>query len=253
MRRGSHRLGSWLRLVVGSCLVLVASLGCSREPGLVVAAAASLRDVLMPSPSAASLGETRLVFDASSTLVRQLASGAAFDVVITADRETLDRVREHLDPASVTRILDNVLVLAVRGAAATRPASPRDLVDLPGRIAVAGEAVPAGKYARRCLERQGLLAALSPRLVNADHVRAALTLVASGSVDFAFVYATDVRAAGGDVAIAWQASDAADRVSYWAAATRAGRREAACSFLDWLRGDEFQSRARAQAFRPAGG
>ena len=64
------------------------------------------------------------------------------------------------------------------------------------RIAIGDpEAVPAGVYARRWLERIGLWSALQPRLIPTASVRAALATVERGAADAAIVYRTDLAAA----------------------------------------------------------
>jgi molybdate transport system substrate-binding protein len=108
----------------------------------------------------------------------------------------MDHVAETgaLVPGTRVRVASNQLVMVVpRDSAA--PQSPTDLVAHPGmKIALAIEAVPAGRYAEAALRHAGVWEALSSRdagVVRTDDVRAALSWVARAEVDAAFVYATD--------------------------------------------------------------
>ena len=63
-----------------------------------------------------------------------------------------------------------------------------------GRLAMAlVDAVPAGIYGRQALTSLGRWEALAPRVAQADNVRAALALVATGAAPWGIVYATDAR------------------------------------------------------------
>jgi molybdate transport system substrate-binding protein len=79
----------------------------------------------------------------------------------------------------------------VPATSATRIAGASDLASL-CRLALADpQAVPAGVYARRWLEKAGVWDAVKERVVPALNVRAALAAVESGNVDAAVVYRTD--------------------------------------------------------------
>ena len=56
------------------------------------------------------------------------------------------------------------------------------------------ESVPAGKYGKAALEKLGVWAAVSPHVVRAENVRAALALVEREAAPLGIVYATDARA-----------------------------------------------------------
>lgn len=59
------------------------------------------------------------------------------------------------------------------------------------------DSVPAGKYGKAALERLGIWDRITPRVVRAENVRAALALVERGAAPFGIVYATDARAVKG--------------------------------------------------------
>ena len=76
------------------------------------------------------------------------------------------------------------------------------------------EAVPAGVYARKYLERMGMWDELNERVVPAVNVRAALALVASGAAPVGIVYQTDA-AINNQVQIAFPVTDPnAPRIVY---------------------------------------
>lgn len=193
---------SWSLLVMRTLSILMlVVLGASRttsaqEP-VRIFAAASLTDAL--SAAISELGtahpSTRIVaqFGGSSDLARQILAGAPADLFFSADRRQLDRVASEgfIDDEDRTDVLSNELVVVRHRDEPDTVAGPSDLERL-GRIAMADpEAVPAGVYARRYLESQGLWSRLRARVVPTLDVRGALAAVASGNVDGGFVYRTD--------------------------------------------------------------
>lgn len=140
----------------------------------------------------------RFSYGGSSTLARQVAAGAPADIVILANDAWMDHLaaRGRLTTGTQHTLLHNSLVVI---GAAQEP-ELHALVDLPetigsDRLALAlSEAVPAGIYARAALENLDIWDALRPQIVEADNVRAALSLVAIGAARFGIVYATDAGA-----------------------------------------------------------
>jgi molybdate transport system substrate-binding protein len=63
-----------------------------------------------------------------------------------------------------------------------------------GRVATGDvREVPVGLYAKAALERLGAWTAVEPKMVMAEDVRAALSLVAHGQVPLGIVYETDAK------------------------------------------------------------
>lgn len=227
-----------------------------------VMAASSLTDVLEAVADdfdrGAGQSRTVLTFAGSSRLARQLDEGASADVVLTANAQWMDRLEEqgHIVPDTRVDLLGNTLVVVV-------PAEPggtlSGLTDLTGpawsRVAIAGEAVPGGQYARESLESAGMLATLWTRLVIAGNVRAVLALVAHGEVDAGFVYETDA-AADPRVRIAHVVRAERHRpIRYPVALTPNGQRSPlARSFLAYLQSDDATAHYTAAGFLlpPAG-
>jgi molybdate transport system substrate-binding protein len=215
------------------------------EP-LTVAAAVSLTDVLEEIANAyrvAGGGPVRFNLAGSNLLARQIRNGAPADVFISADEaqmEIIEKAGAVLAGSRVDLVGNQLAVVAtpdrvmfVRQEFARAPAGIR-------RLAIGHPAaVPAGVYARRYLERQGLWAAYEPRLVPTTNVRAALTAVETGSVDAAIVYLTDLSAARTAVlAFAVTARDG-PRIVYPGAVLASSRNQAeAKRFLAFLRQPE---------------
>lgn len=261
------------------CLGQPAACGPGAEPdagdGLSLAAASSLRDLLertLPEfrPAGRAL-DLRVSYAASSTLSRQIEEGARFDVFLSADAFNLDRLGPLVDSSTRRVFLGNTLVLVGRAGLEPPPADPAALAGRPLSVALAGPAVPAGRYARAWLEQAGLLAALESRLVVADSVRATLALVESGAADCGFVYLTDARAAR-HAQLLWSAPPGAGaragtsagtsagqgsgaEIAYVAAALGASTSPWADAFLDWLGGETCLAAALEAGFLPppAGG
>jgi molybdate transport system substrate-binding protein len=215
------------------------------EP-LTVAAAVSLTDVLeeiAKAYTAAGGGPVRFNLAGSNVLARQILNGAPADVFISADEAQMDLVQKAgaLSAGSRVDLVGNQLAVVatpdrvafVRQEFSRAPAGIR-------RLAIGDPAaVPAGVYARRYLEQQGLWAAYEPRVVPTTNVRAALTAVETGSVDAAIVYITDLAVARTAVlAFSVPAKDG-PRIVYPGAALASSRNQAeAKRFLAFLRQPE---------------
>lgn len=176
--------------------------GCGREahpPEILVFAAASTTDALTELGTAFKVQEgiaVHFAFGASSDLARQLIAGAPGDIFLSADLARMDEIQRLglVRPETRRVLLANELavVVAPGGPAITEPAALLDVK----RLSLADpRAVPAGIYAKTWLSAVGLWAALEPRVIPAQDVRAALAAVESGAADAAIVYRTDLAAA----------------------------------------------------------
>jgi molybdate transport system substrate-binding protein len=256
IRRGRRRfLGSLLVLAAcGESSAPTAEAKPSTSgapPTLTIAAAASLRELLEGTAAdfSAAHGDMQLSFDfeASSTLSRKIEAGGAFDVFLSADPDNVDRLKEHIVPATRRAFLSNRLVMVARSDLASPPRDPASLAAGRWSIGLAGPAVPVGKYAREYLERKGLMAALAPRISTADDVRAALALVEAGMVDTSFVYITDANIAK-DAELVWIAPPEDDPgISYVAVVVQGGK-PAAAAYVEWLRSETFLAKAEGLGF-----
>lgn len=210
------------RTSTASCVVLAALLattacgsgeGGSGDRELVVFAASSLSEtftVLAERFEAANPG-TRVVLSngASSTLAQQVVGGAPADVFAAASPATMAVViaagAAAGEPVVFAR---NRLQIAVPKGNPGRVAALADLARTELDVALCAAQVPCGAAAARAFARAGLRAA--PDTLEQD-VKAVLAKVRLGEVDAGLVYATDVRAAGGDVeGVAFPESQAAE-------------------------------------------
>lgn len=136
----------------------------------------------------------------SNLLAKQIIDGAPADVYISANTGWMDEVEKAglITKDGRRDILGNRLVLISHD-----PLPPVNLnahTDLKGmlgnnKLAMAlVDAVPAGQYGKEALKSLGLWDSVAPSVAQADNVRSALALVATGEAPFGIVYATDAHA-----------------------------------------------------------
>ena len=158
-----------------------------------VYAAASLTEALPRiAPNA------RFQFAGSNQLALQIRQGAPADVFASASPLYTQQLhREGLVERPRT-FATNSLVLAMPKR---NPAGIRSVYDLAKRpklkLVVAGAKVPVGLYTREVLKRLELLRVLRMAVSQEPDVKGIVGKLALGEADAGFVYATDVRAAGG--------------------------------------------------------
>lgn len=247
------------RTFIGAAAILVlAALGWwlvgdrrTAPSGPMVLAAASMQGALDEAAAAwAAKGhaEPVLSYAASSAIARQAMSGAPADLLITADRDWMDRADEAgvLVAGSRADLLANRIVLiaprASRIAFDLAPGAPllRALGD--GRLAMADpDSVPAGRYGRAALDALGLWDTVETRVVRAENVRAAQALVERGAATFGIVYATDAAQSDRVRVVATFDSALHPPIRYPVARLRAGQSADAAGFRDFLLGDEAQA------------
>jgi len=131
-------------------------------------------------------------------LARQIASGAPYDVFLSADEARVKALTAGGD-----LIPDSVVVYAQgRIALWSKSGSIRSLADLtaPGilHIAIANPAhAPYGVAARQALEKSGLWTTLGKKIVYGESVRQALEYAESGNADAAITAWSLVSQKGG--------------------------------------------------------
>ncbi len=173
---------------------IACTLSCTRalsEEPVRVYAAASLGPALTPLLEAWSQDSghpTALSTASTPRIVSQLQSGAPADLVLTADTTWMQLLVDNGWAQSPVHLLSNTLVLVVPADSPVQA-----LAELQGPIALAGEQVPAGRYAEQALRAEGLWASLSPRARRGDNVRTVLAWVSRGQVSAAVVYGTDAH------------------------------------------------------------
>lgn len=212
---------------------------------IVVFAAASLKTALddVTAAWAAETGHTvRVSYAGSSKLARQIEAGAPADVFISANVTWMDVLQDAklIDATSRVTLLRNRLVLIAHGseAATVDIGSGFDLSGLvgDGKLAMAMvDAVPAGIYGKAALTSLNVWDAVSPKVAQADNVRAALALVARGEAPFGVVYATDAAASDNVTVVGTFPESSHPPIVYPAAVmAEAKSKRAAQAFLTFL-------------------
>ncbi|NIY71310.1 molybdate ABC transporter substrate-binding protein [Marivivens donghaensis] len=230
--------------------VMALSAGQASADEVIVFAAASLKTALdeIASDYKAETGETVLIsYAGSSKLAQQIIQGAPADVFISASTQWMDAVEAEglLTKGSRTDLLGNSLVLVGFEDAMF------DIAGLPEhlgneRLAMAlVNSVPAGQYGKEALTSLSLWGTLAPSVAQADNVRAALALVATGEAPFGIVYASDAVAEPSVHVIATFAEDTHAPIIYPAALTTEASDTA---FLDYLSTPQAADVFEAQGF-----
>ena len=225
---------------------------------LVVMAASSLQDVL---PVVGRAWDdrggvpVRFSFDATSRLAPQVLRGAPADVFISADDAWMRWLEERggVDGLSIRHVATNQLVFVVPSGVPDPPGDPGSIARAAlARIALAGENVPAGRYARAALESVGVWSSVEPRVVRGGSVRGTLEWVARGEVDGGIVYRSDALAEDRvSLAFAFEGEDFPVPRYSGAVAARTEFRETAEAFLDFMTSAEAAAVLSASGFGPA--
>lgn len=248
-----RRWAAFVAFVLGAVVAVTA-----QRPEVLVSAATSLADVMVPIARAYEMRSgTRLVVNtgASNTLARQIGAGAGVDVFISADEAQMDVVREAIVAGTRVDLLSNQLAIAVPADRLRSLRSARELADPSFKRIAVGDpaAVPAGVYAKAYLEKLGVWKQVAGKVVPMGSVRLALAAVENGAADAAIVYRTDIASARRASVALLVPVDEGPRIVYPAAIIRTGRnRDAAVSFLAWLRGADAAAIFQAAGFIPIG-
>lgn len=227
------------RMLAGFLLALIAA--PSRAEEVLVFAAASLTESLQEIGKACEArtgAAVRFSFGASSDFARQIQAGAPADVFFSADTAKMDALEKAglVRHADRREFLSNQLVVVVPGSSSLRVAGAEDLAKLP-RLALADpEAVPAGIYARRWLEAEGVWIGLKPKVIPTLDVRATLAAVESGSVEAGLVYRTDA-AMSNRVRVVFVVTNG-PAITYSVAKLVRSKSSAAQRFVDYAAGEQ---------------
>ncbi|MGV6804087.1 MAG: molybdate ABC transporter substrate-binding protein [Ruegeria sp.] len=243
------------------CAALAAPVRVAAED-ILVFAAASLKtalDQVAPEFEDVTGFQVIVSYAASSVLARQIHLGAPADLYISANAAWMDYLEEtgSIDPASRVDLFGNKLVLVGNAQTAAEQAITPDF-NLSDRLqggylamALIG-AVPAGLYGKAALESLGLWESVQDRVAQADNVRAALALVATGAAPLGVVYRTDARADPRVGIVGVFPSTSHPPIVYPAALTVAAR-PAAEQFLAYLQDDAVVEIFLEQGFTLPGG
>jgi molybdate transport system substrate-binding protein len=183
-------------------IVLGASLVSARAEQIVVLAAASTAAAMDEAIARFDAGPGNRVVGAyagTSTLARQIESGAPAHVFLSANRAWMDylEARGFIAPESRRTLVHNQLVFIARDDSPLRflvsPSLDLSTI-LDGERLAMGDPnhVPVGIYGRQALEKLGLWSGVSRQVAPTADVRAALALVVRGEAPLGIAYATDL-------------------------------------------------------------
>ena len=178
-------------------LLGVCCVGCSQTSvrPLKVFAAVSTRDALQEIAQRFDSENgipVELSLGSSADLARQIEQGAHADLFLSADENWADYLSDKGLVQYRTDLLTNELAVVMPAEGSLVVAKLEQLPEAGiQRLALAGPAVPAGRYAREALRTAGIMNSMEKRILNAQDVRGALTYVARGEADAGIVYVTD--------------------------------------------------------------
>jgi molybdate transport system substrate-binding protein len=242
----------------GLAALLLTTAPAFADDGITVLAAASLKTAL-DGVNAAWLADTqkraRISYAATPALAKQVQEGAPADVFISADEAWMKTLVDGnlIAPDSVVKLLGNDIVL-VAPADSTANITIAPGFDLAGalgdgKLAMADvKAVPAGKYGKAALENLGAWAGVESKVAQAENVRAALKLVATGEAAMGIVYATDARAEAGVKVLGLFPAESHPPIIYPVGRVAASQNPDAAAFITFLQSAKAQAIFKAQGF-----
>lgn len=249
------------RLALAAAVSLTAALAvpaAARAGDITIFAAASMKTALdeIVTTWIAETGNTAVVsYAGSSALAKQIQNGAPADLFISAAVNWMDALQEDglIKPETRVELLGNSLVLVAHGtdAAPVEIGPGFDLAGILGenRLAMAlVDSVPAGVYGKAALTSLGVWDAVEPKVAQADNVRAALALVATGEAPLGIVYATDAVVEPGVSDVGTFPDESHPAIIYPAAVTAETGKPEAEAFLIYLSGAKAQLAFEGQGF-----
>lgn len=113
--------------------------------------------------------------------------------------------------------------------------------------------MPAGKYAKAALESLGVWSSVEASLAQAENVRAALKLVASGEAAAGIVYGSDAREDKNVKLVGTFPADSHPAIVYPATLTAASKNADAAAFLAFLQSPKALGIFKAHGFTTLAG
>lgn len=185
--------------------------------------------------------------DSSGTLQTQIEEGSRCDIFFSAATKQMDELVEAglAKEDSVVDLLENKVVLIKPKDGETKVTGFENITDA-ANIALAGEDVPVGQYAREIFNNLGIMEDVEAMEINeGKNVTEVLAAVSEGSNEVGVVYATDAASVADQVEIIAEApADALTTpVLYPVGLTEdaeASEAEAAAAetFLEYLQSDD---------------
>lgn len=149
--------------------------------------------------------------DSSGTLQKQIEEGAACDMFFSAATKQMDALKQggFVEESSVANLLKNEVVL-IKAKGSTTKVTRFDNITNATNLALAGEDVPVGQYAREIFTNMGTSDAIMKMEINeCANVTAVLTAVSEKSNEVGVVYATDAASMPDSVEVIASAPESA--------------------------------------------
>ncbi|HDY7467059.1 TPA: molybdate ABC transporter substrate-binding protein [Vibrio vulnificus] len=191
-------MNKWLSL-----LLLMLAPAVSAQQTTRVYAASSLTNAIndvIESYERQNHHKVQAIYGGSSSLSRQLLSGAPGDIFISANNQWMDYLVQHkvIKSDSVTNLLSNKLVVITnKNNNVTLDVSSKAQWQrlLTGNWLALGDtnSVPAGMYAKQMLQNADVWNVVSSDVAPSKNVRLALALVERDEAKLGIVYQTDAR------------------------------------------------------------
>lgn len=233
---------------------LIALAPAAQADEITIFAAASLKtalDEIAADWQGKNGDQVVISYAGSSQLAKQIQQGAPADLFISASTGWMDAVQDSgsIDPATRRDLLGNTLVLVGTGNPAEAPIAdlPKLLGDAKLAMALV-DSVPAGQYGKEALTSLKLWDKVETQVAQADNVRAALKLVATGEAPLGIVYGSDAVAEPGVSVVATFPEDSHKPITYPAAVTKTADTPQAAVFLDSLSQEPAKSIFEMQGF-----
>lgn len=141
--------------------------------------------------------------DSSGTLQTQIEEGARCDIFFSAAQKQMDALVEEglAKEDSVADLLENKVVLIKPAGGETAVTGFENITDAVN-LALAGESVPVGQYAREIFANLGIMEEVEQMEINeGKNVTEVLAAVSEGSNEVGVVYATDAASVADQVEI----------------------------------------------------
>ena len=141
--------------------------------------------------------------DSSGTLQTQIQEGARCDLFFSAAQKQMDALKEDklVKEDSVVDLLENKVVLIKPKGGETKVTGFENITDA-ANLALAGESVPVGQYAREIFTNLGIVEDVEKMEINeGKNVSEVLAAISEGSNEVGVVYATDATSVADKVEI----------------------------------------------------
>jgi molybdate transport system substrate-binding protein len=237
-----------------SVLMMLMGLGMGQvvaaDDEVLVFAAASTTNALTEIGdlyAAKGLGHLTPSFASSSTLAKQIASGAPADIFLSANKKWMDFLEEKNAVDKTTRfdLLGNRIVLIAPRDSSINTVDVNDQLDLTallgkdGRLSMGDpDHVPAGMYGKKAMEKLGLWEQVQGRLAPMKDVRAALVLVERAEAPLGQVYATDAAISKKVRIVGTFPTQSHPPIVYPVAVVAGGKADGAAAFMKFLKSAE---------------